>query len=104
MSSTGKTIAQISSSLTNNCEKVVNWMESNQFKLNASKTHLMTLGTGERLSGLQVKLQVNMDNIQLKESDSKSEFLLGCEIQPNLKWDEQVNRLLLKLKSRLAGI
>ena len=69
MSSTGKTMAQISSSLTTNCEKVVNWMESNQFKLNASKTHLMTVGTGERLYGLQVKLQVDMDNVQLKKSD-----------------------------------
>ena len=58
MSSTGKTIAQISSSLTNNCEKVVNWMKSNQFKLNASKTHLMTVGTVERLCGLQVRLKL----------------------------------------------
>ena len=104
LSSTGKTLAEISTSLTDNCRRVVNWMESNQFKLNANKTHLITVGTGERLGGLQEKLQVEMDSVLLKEGDSKIEFLLGCEIQANLKWAEQVEKLLVKLKSRVAGL
>ena len=45
-----------------------------------------------------------MDHVNLKEGDAKSEFLLGCEIQANLKWVEQVEKLLTKLKSRVAGL
>ena len=79
-------------------------MNSNQFKLNASKTHLLTVGTGERLSGLADKVQVTMDGVQLQESQEKSEFLLGCELQSNLKWSSQIEKLLSKLKSRLVGL
>ena len=78
-------------------------MNSNQFKLNASKTHLMTVGTGERLADLTDKVQVTMDGLQLQESQEKSEFLLGCELQPNLKWSSQIEQLETKLKSRLVG-
>ena len=53
LSATGKTVAEISETLETDCGRVVDWMASNQFKLNASKTHLMTVGTGERLRTLQ---------------------------------------------------
>ena len=86
VSATGANVIDIGNQLTTNCEKVVNWMNSNQFKLNASKTHLMTVGTGERLAGLTDKDQVTMDGLQLQESQERSEFLLGCDLQSNLKW------------------
>ena len=104
ISATGKSVAEIGSRLTENCEKVVTWMCSNQFKLNASKTHLMTVGTGERLAGLAGTVKVSMDGVQLEESIEKSEFLLGCDIQSNLKWSTQVERVLGKLRSRLVGL
>ena len=69
-----------------------------------SKTHLLTVGTGERLSGLNEKVQVHMDGVKLVESKEPSEFLLGCNIQPNLKWNVQVEKLIGKLKTRLVGL
>ena len=104
MGETGKSVNDISINLSRNCEKVVTWMQSNQFKLNASKTHLLTVGTGERLSGLKEKVQVQMDGVKLVESKEPSEFLLGCDIQPNLKWNVQVEKLIGKLKTRLVGL
>ena len=89
MSATGKTVAEVSATLTGDCGRVVNWMASNQFKLNASKTHLMTVGTGERLSNLDTKVDVIMDGVQLVESKEKCELLLGCELQSDLKWHTQ---------------
>ena len=61
MSATGKTVEEVSAILTGDGERVVDWMASNQFKLNASKTHLMTVGTGERLRTLDTKVDVVMD-------------------------------------------
>ena len=58
LSATGKTVAEISETLETDCGRVVDWMASNQFKLNASKTHLMTVGTGERLRTLVTKVDV----------------------------------------------
>ena len=68
MGETGKSVNDISINLSRNCEKVVTWMQSNQFKLNASKTRLLTVGTGERLLGLKEKVQVQMDGVKLVES------------------------------------
>ena len=76
MSATGKTVAEVSATLTGDCGRVVDWMASNQFKLNASKTHLMTVGTGERLRGLETTVDVIMDGVQLVESKDHCELLL----------------------------
>ena len=73
-------------------------MASNQFKLNASKTHLMTVGTRERLRTLDSKVDVTMDGVQLVESKEASELLLGCELQSDLKLHTQIEKLVDKLK------
>ena len=104
MSATGKTVAEVSATLTGDCGRVVDWMASNQFKLNASKTHLMTVGTGERLRNLDNKVDVIMDGFQLVESKEKCELLLGCELQSDLKWHTQVKELVKKLRKRLDGL
>ena len=104
MSATGKTVAEVSATLTGDCGRVVDWMASNQFKLNASKTHLMTVGTGERLRDLETTVDVIMDGVQLVESKEHCELLLGCELQSDLKWHTQVKELVKKLKKRLVGL
>ena len=47
---------------------------------------------------------VEMDGQLLEESNSKVESLLGCEIEPDLKWHQQIEGVLRKLKKRLAGL
>ena len=104
MSATGKSVEEIGGSLTEDCGRVVNWMESNQFKLNAGKTHLLTVGTGERLRNLDHRVQVTMDGVQLEEGEEGCELLLGCDLQSDLKWHSQVKLLVGKLKKRLVGL
>ena len=104
MSATGKSVAEIGASLTENCDRVVNWMNANQFKLNASKTHLLTVGTEERLRTLTSSVEVTMDGVQLQESKEKCEFMLGCELDSNLKWHTQIEKLAEKLRKRLVGL
>ena len=98
------TVAEISKQLTENCERLVSWMCSNHFKLNADKTHILTVGTGERLSSMADKVKVTMDGVHLVEGKQKSEFLLGCDIDSNLKWTTQTSHVLSKLRSRLVGL
>jgi hypothetical protein len=104
MSSTGQSVTDIGNTLTGDCAKVVDWMSSNQLKLNADKTHLLTVGTLQRLNGLPENVKVTMDGVELEESVEKCELLLGCIVEPNLKWKLQVKRLLEKLKKRLTGL
>ena len=103
ITATAKTVEEIGQSLTRDCTLVSEWMRSNRLKLNPSKTHLLTVGTGERLR-ITDDLQVTMDNIRLKQDKDKCELLLGCQIQANLKWKNQVTELLSKLRTRLVGI
>ena len=104
MVATGDSLENISNTLTRNCETVVSWMGSNKLKLNADKTHLLTVGTQERLANLPGQVSVTMDGIVLQESDHQSELLLGCQIQSNLKWNLQIKYLQGRLKKRLAGL
>ena len=104
LSVSGTTIEEIGNSLTENCAIVSKWMSGNKMKLNANKTHLMTLGTSRRLQGQNVKLSVEMNGQYLQESDSKVETLLGCSIEPSLKWHQQILGLVQKLRKRLAAL
>ena len=104
ITATAPTVAEIGSSLTEDCAKVSQWMRSNKLKLNPDKTHIMTLGTQQRLRTLGETVQVTMDDILLEEDVQKCEYLLGCSIQVNLKWQKQVSLLLEKLRKRLVGL
>ena len=103
MSATGSSVAEISEILTENCRKVSDWMIRNRFKLNADKTHLLTVGTAERLR-ITDTLNVHMDGVRLEESQDRCEVLLGIEIDTNLKWKSQVRKLVEKLKTRLVAL
>ena len=80
LTATGATVDAINASLEGNCAVVSEWMEKNKLKLNADKTHILTLGTEERISLPGNKINIKMDGIELEESEEKYETLLGCQI------------------------
>ena len=104
LQATDKSIAEINKALESNCEVVSNWMAENMLQLNADKTHILTLGTRERLAMPGNSVTVTMDGIILEEDPDHRETLLGIIIDANLKWHGQISALLLKLKKRLAGL
>ena len=81
---------EIGDKLTENCEIITSWMLQNKLKLNADKTHLLNVGTSSRLRKQIRHVEVRMDNHVLEESDDKFETLLGCQIEPGLKWHKQI--------------
>ena len=103
ITATGKTTEEISQLLTTDCALVSDWMRRNRLKLNPDKTHLLTVGTAERLRHTN-NLNVAMDNIMLQQDEGNCELILGCRIQANLKWKTQIKVLISKLKLRLAGL
>ena len=72
--------------------------------MNASKTHILTVGTTKKLDRLNGSVQVFMDGMALQESQFQSESVLGCVITANLKWRGHCDSLVVKLKSRLQGL
>ena len=102
MTVTAKSVEEIGVKMTQNCALVSNWMMANKLKLNADKTHLLTVGTSRRLQSLENKVQVVMDGYTLEES--KVETLLGCQIEPGLKWHKHIEELVKKLRKRLTGL
>ena len=104
LSATGRCVEEIEEKLTKDCEAVSTWMRANKLKLNPVKTHILTMGTQQRLNLLAKTVQVSMDDTQLQEEEGGCELLLGCKMQTNLKWQNQVDYLLRKLRTRLAGL
>ena len=104
MTVVGDNVEEIGNKLTEDCSRVSNWMKENKLKLNAEKTHLLTVGTDQKLRTLPAPVEVFMDGHLLQEDPSKSEFLLGCFIEAGLKWTHHVEYLLKKLQKRLVGL
>ena len=104
MTVTGKSVDEIGVKMTENCDKVSRWMMANKLKLNADKTHLLTVGTIERLRTLENTVNVVMDGYTLEESRDNVETLLGCQMEPGMKWHKQIEELIKKLRKRLTGL
>ena len=104
LGATAADIAEIGEKLSSDCSNLSNWMASNSFKLNADKTHFLTMGTKRRLQILDQQLLVVMDGVTLDESEDQKELLLGITIQNDLEWSHQIKALVSKLKKRLAGL
>ena len=104
MSLSGKNVEVIGDLLSSNCAKVSTWMGENKLKLNAGKTHFLTVGTSVRVDSLANPVEVLMDGITLREQVERSEKLLGVHVQYNLKWQKTLEELRKKLKKRLAGL
>ena len=104
LSATSQDTESIGNVLTESCSVVSQWMKANKLKLNAGKTHLLTVGTAERLRMMQKPVEVEMEGVKLSEGASKAELLLGVQIQASLKWQEQCRLLGRKLQTRLDGL
>ena len=65
---------------------------------------MLTVGTMQRLNTLTEHVNVTMDGVELEESEEGFELLLGCYIEPNLKWKVQIKELIKRLKKRLTGL
>ena len=104
LSTTGRTVDEIGEKLTKDCTTVSNWMRANKLKLNPDKTHILTMGTQQRINNLPSTTQVTIDGVQLQENETKCELLLGCQVQANLKLQRQIDILLKKLRTRLTGL
>ena len=104
LSASAATVDEISLILNENSVIVSNWMVRNRLKLNASKTHIMTLGTDTRLNLHGKELSVVMDGVALEESPSQTETLLGCKFQSNMKWHAQVQEVVKKLRGRICAL
>ena len=106
LSCSDRSAVGINSTLSDNCLHTSVWMDQNELCLNADKTHLMVCGTAQRTQQVRLEheIQVEMDGLQLIESETNSEKLLGVTFQTNLKWNLQVKELQNRLKNRLAGL
>ena len=104
LTASGPNVEDIGEKLTEDCNSVSIWMKANKLKVNPGKTHMLTMGTQQRLSKLVQKVQVNMDGVQLQEHQVGVELLLGFSVQANLKWQKHVAVLKSKLSSRLMGL
>ena len=104
LTASGKSLLEIEQLLTSNCGKVSQWMERNKLKLNALKTHVLTVGTARKLGNLNGSVSVHMNNVRLPESDTKCEVVLGCHVSADLKWKSHFRYVVSKLKSRLQGL
>ena len=59
-------------------------MMSNKLKFNAEKSHILTLGTKERLNNLQSTVCIKIEGAELTEDANKQEILLGCQISSGI--------------------
>ena len=100
--------SDLTEKLSQNYEKVSNFMNNNRLKLNDDKSHLLVFNTSNRRAKTQslnmVEIRTPTDTIR----PTSKQKLLGCWVQDNLKWNEQLRdddeSLIKALNKRLNAL
>ena len=92
-------VASIESTLSEDLNHMISWLNSNFLFLNYSKTKIMLIGTHQRLA------KVNSFNIEAHDNkfDRVSKFkYLGVVIDSCLSWNDHIDYISAKISSRLG--
>ena len=100
--------ASLSSKLTEKYKIIAQFMVNNQLKLNDDKTHLLVMSTGQAKGTTMLCNQVQIVTPTAVIKPSRTEKLLGCWVQDDLKWGEQLRdnkeNLIRSLNTRLGAL
>ena len=95
----------MSDTLTNQYKKIAEYMVSNRLVINDDKTHLVVLGT-KRTAARRNEVTLQAGNHTILPT--KSEKLLGCHINEDLKWKENIlgsdQSIIKQVTSRINGL
>ena len=101
---TGDRPADLSFKLTERYKVLAEFMLNNRLKLNDEKTHLLVMSTSQANYKYQVTINTPLSEVK----PSKSEKLLGCRVQDDLKWTEYLRdnkeNLIRSLNTRLGAL
>ena len=95
----GRNIDDINTQLNAQLIPLSNWISNNKMVLNLDKTDSMLFGTKHKVKSSRGLLNVQIDGCTIKPVDTHK--LLGLHLDNMLTWDNHINKLCNKLKSRL---
>ena len=92
----GKSIDVINTTLNTELAHVSQWLQSNYLTLNVKKTKSMLIGTHQKLSRTQSKLNISKRGEHLDNVDQFK--YLGISLDPSLLWSFHIDKLISKIK------
>ena len=98
----------LSRRLTLSYQQIHNFLTSNKLKVNEDKTHLIVISTSKARARSQAANLVEVTTDSKIVKSSRTEKLLGCQIQDDLKWSEYIRNnessLLKSLSIKLNAL
>ena len=83
-------------------ERVATWLLENKLTLNILKSEYMLVGSRQRISSLEGKFQLQINNISLSRVQKTKS--LGLEIDEYLTWEAHIKSVTKKVVSTLAAL
>ena len=96
----GKSIDVINTTLNTELAQVSQWLQSNYLTLNVKKTKSMLIGTHQKLSRTQSKLNISIRGEHLDNVDQFK--YLGIWLDPSLSWSFHIDKLVSKINQRIG--
>ena len=79
---------------------MVEWLCVNKLTLNVIKTEYMLIGSRQRLASLRDNLNLSINGISLRQTESLK--CLGLTVDNNLTWKKHIENITKKIKTNLA--
>lgn len=102
LNAASKSTTELLFRLNEDLKNIRNWLLANKLRLNVTKTEYMFIGTNFRLSNLGKTLPITIGDKEIKRV--KTTKYLGVHLDENLKWEEHIDNLCLKVNRTINGL
>ena len=94
-----KTVHDLNMKLTENSKPICNWISKNEMILNVNKTKSMIFGSRIRCKDAFSSFEVSVCDQPITSVECHK--LVGIYLDRNILWDNHINKLCQKLRSKL---
>ena len=102
LNAASKSTTELIFRLNEDLKNIKNWLLANKLSLNVTKTEYMFVSTDFRLSNLGKTLPITIGDKEIKRV--KSTKYLGVYLDENLKWEEHIDNLCLRVSRSINGL
>ena len=93
---------ELQSVVNSELENLHKWLNTNKLSLNIAKTEFMIIGSRQRMSAMDDRITVEINDCEVEKVDSVKS--LGIYIDKHLNWSTHIEKISKKIASAIGAL
>ena len=95
---------ELQSVVNSELENLHKWLNTNKLSLNIAKTEFMIIGFPQKISAMDDRITVEINDCEVEKVDSVKSRSLGVYIDKHLNWSTHIEKISKKIASAIGAL